>query len=141
MNEIGRRIKVKRAERGCTQAELARRLGVCFQTISKWENGTAQPGIDLLPALADALETSIDELLGHSARCKKQVAGPDKELLLERAMELTAPGGALYYQTIDGAMELQDAALFAAPRHMKLTAFEHDTNWGFDCRYYKFTKE
>lgn len=269
MNEIGAQIRKKRGAWGFTQAELAEKLGVRYQTVSKWENGVTLPGIDILPALAEVLETSTDELLGRSSRCSRRMTEPDRELmmghyaaaygpeagpwnlsvenkyleyrfaaffeahfkpepdahicnigigagawdrylayqvpkgrltsidrdavccrqlelglalegnpcdvqvvyadvmeyqtadrfalvtvvgsteresgqgpaLLERAMELVAPGGALYYQTIDGGLDVHDAAILAGRRSMKLTAYEHDPARGFDCRYYWFLKE
>ena len=63
--EIGSVIMKKRKELGYTQQNLADRLHVSFQAVSKWENGTACPEIDLLPGLAAALGVSIDTLLGY----------------------------------------------------------------------------
>jgi flagellar biosynthesis component FlhA len=52
-----------RKERGLTQEELAVRLGVTPQAISKWERGNSYPDIDLLCMTAQVLECSIDYLL------------------------------------------------------------------------------
>lgn len=54
-----------RKERGLTQEALAIKLNVVRQTISKWENGTAVPDADMLCKIADALETSVADLLGQ----------------------------------------------------------------------------
>ena len=54
-----------RKDKNYTQKELASLLGVSFQTISKWERGLGYPDIELLPKLADCLDTSIDTLMGH----------------------------------------------------------------------------
>ena len=59
---FGERIEALRRARHLTQAELARRLMVCSQTISKWECGRGYPDISLLPELARALECTVDEL-------------------------------------------------------------------------------
>ena len=60
---IGSRITQKRKELGFTQEELAEKVGVSAQAVSKWENDISCPDITLLPALAKVLEISIDELL------------------------------------------------------------------------------
>ena len=64
MNEtIGSRISKYRKEKGMTQEELASRLGVSSQAVSKWENDLSCPDICLLPALCQALGVTSDELL------------------------------------------------------------------------------
>ena len=55
-----------RKSRGFTQEELAHRLGVTFQAVSKWETSSAMPDIMLLPKLAYELDISVDRLLGYS---------------------------------------------------------------------------
>lgn len=50
---------------GYTQQALADKLHVSFQAVSKWETGTACPEVDLLPAIAAILGTSVDALLGY----------------------------------------------------------------------------
>jgi transcriptional regulator with XRE-family HTH domain len=47
-----------------TQRELSTKLGVTFQTVSKWENGNSLPDITLLPVLAETFHVSVDQLLG-----------------------------------------------------------------------------
>lgn len=64
---IGTVIMNKRKLLGFTQQALADKLNVSFQAISKWENGTSCPEIDLLPTLASVLQTSVDSLLGYEA--------------------------------------------------------------------------
>lgn len=63
---IGENMKRIRRERGLTQEEVAAHLGISFQSISKWERGDGYPDITMLPALANYLGISIDELLGVS---------------------------------------------------------------------------
>ena len=64
MNEtIGSRISKYRKEKGMTQEELASRLGVSSQAVSKWANDLSCPDISLLPALCQALGVTSDELL------------------------------------------------------------------------------
>ena len=64
MNEsIGNRISKYRREKGLTQEELAEKLGVSSQAVSKWENDASCPDISLLPQLCRILSISTDELL------------------------------------------------------------------------------
>jgi len=62
--KIGEKIKQLRTQRGITQETLANHLGISFQAVSKWENGTALPDITLVPALSAYFGVSADELLG-----------------------------------------------------------------------------
>lgn len=61
---LGENIKVLRKAKGLSQQELAERLHVVRQTVSKWEHGLSVPDADLLVRLADCLEISVEELLG-----------------------------------------------------------------------------
>ena len=63
---IGSIIKELRTERGMTQTELAQRLHITTQAISKWENGLSMPDVALLVPLADAFGVSIDVLFGRN---------------------------------------------------------------------------
>lgn len=61
---LGENIKVLRKAKGLSQQELAERLHVVRQTVSKWEQGLSVPDADLLVRLTDCLEVSVGELLG-----------------------------------------------------------------------------
>ena len=64
MNEtLGKRIADLRHKKGLKQEELAEKLGVSAQAVSKWENDQTCPDISLLPTLAKILGVSVDELL------------------------------------------------------------------------------
>ncbi len=63
--KTGEVINKKRKELGLTQAQLAKSLNISFQSVSKWENRTAYPDIEMLPKLASALNTTVDALLGY----------------------------------------------------------------------------
>lgn len=60
INEI---IRQKRVEKGLTQEQVAKYLGVSTPAVSKWESGITYPDIVLLPALARLLETDLNTLL------------------------------------------------------------------------------
>lgn len=51
--ELGKRIRQLRFRAGLTQEQLAEKLGVGAQAVSKWENAVAMPDISLLPLLAE----------------------------------------------------------------------------------------
>ncbi|MBO8172815.1 MAG: helix-turn-helix domain-containing protein [Bacillaceae bacterium] len=68
--KLARNINRYRKERGLTQEELAQRLGLSFQAVSKWENAQTMPDISLLPELSRALQVSIDRLLGYVSQDK-----------------------------------------------------------------------
>lgn len=61
---LGKRIAALRKEKGLTQEQLAEKVGVSAQAVSKWENDISCPDITLLPLLADLFDVSVDELLG-----------------------------------------------------------------------------
>ena len=61
--KIGGFISRKRRELGMTQQHLADRLNISVQAVSKWENGSTFPNVELLPELSKAMEVTVDELL------------------------------------------------------------------------------
>ena len=63
---LNENIKKLRKSKGLSQEELAIKLNVVRQTVSKWENGLSVPDADMLITLADELDTSVSVLLGES---------------------------------------------------------------------------
>ena len=63
---LNENIKALRKSKGLSQQELAIKLNVVRQTISKWEQGLSVPDSDLLIALSEALETPVSTLLGET---------------------------------------------------------------------------
>lgn len=63
-NTIGENIKIMRRKCGFTQEELATRLSVTPQAISKWENGNGTPDISQLVPLSQVFGITTDSLLG-----------------------------------------------------------------------------
>lgn len=61
---IGEQIKAARKAKGVSQEELAVRLGVVRQTVSKWENGMSVPDADVLIKIAELLDVPVSQLLG-----------------------------------------------------------------------------
>lgn len=60
--ELGKKIKQLRFKAGLTQEQLAEKMGVAPQSVSKWENAVAMPDITALPLLAEIFGVSIDDL-------------------------------------------------------------------------------
>lgn len=58
------KLKKLRKERDMTQEEVASRLGVTYQSVSRWENGLSYPDIALLPVIASLFGVSLDQLFG-----------------------------------------------------------------------------
>lgn len=61
-------LKTIRKAKGYTQEELAIKIHVVRQTISKWEKGLSVPDADTLSKLADVLEINVSELLGSEIK-------------------------------------------------------------------------
>ena len=77
---LGKRITVHRKRLGLTQDQLADKLGITAQAVSKWENDLSCPDISILPKLADIFGISIDELLG-----REQIPVCETEVVPEEA--------------------------------------------------------
>lgn len=60
---FGATIAALRKQKGMTQLELARQMGVTDKAVSKWERDLSFPDVTSLPKLAEVLGTSVDELL------------------------------------------------------------------------------
>ena len=67
---LGKRITANRKHMGLTQDQLAEKLGITAQAVSKWENDLSCPDISILPKLADIFGITTDELLGRDAPAK-----------------------------------------------------------------------
>lgn len=65
--KINEQIIFLRKQKGMTQEEVASALGVTNQAVSKWESAQCCPDIQLLPAIAELFEVTIDELMGHKS--------------------------------------------------------------------------
>ena len=60
--ELGKKIKQLRFKAGLTQEQLAEKLNIGAQSVSKWENGVSMPDIASLPLLAEIFGVSIEDL-------------------------------------------------------------------------------
>ncbi|MCI7809825.1 helix-turn-helix transcriptional regulator [bacterium] len=96
MNEtIGSRICGYRKAKGMTQEELASRLGVSAQAVSKWENDGSCPDISLVPQLCRELGVTADELLAGRTSEVKLVPAEQRRGLEQLTLRV-------YINTADG---------------------------------------
>ena len=63
---FGQRMQRLRRAKGLTQEDVAKRMSVTPQAVSKWEKDASSPDITMLSDLADILDVTIDELLGRT---------------------------------------------------------------------------
>lgn len=84
---IGENIRRFRKKNDLTQESLAECLGVTYQSISRWENGTTYPDLELIPAIAEVLSVSVDELLGMPQIEKEKRAEKTFEELRRECMK------------------------------------------------------
>lgn len=73
MNNLNNKLKVLRSNSGMTQSELGIKLAVNPKVISKWEKGESLPSSDMLPAIADVFDISIDELFDRKHNKKLDI--------------------------------------------------------------------
>ena len=133
-DQIGKSIYRYRKEKGYTQEELANRLGITFQAVSKWETAQTLPDISLLPKLSRQLEISIDKLLGYISQDKQVTIyeeeykipeyywGIEPSKLCLRVLELLPPSRHLKLLDI-GCGEGKDSVFFARNGY-DVTAFD-----------------
>lgn len=81
---LNENIKNLRKSKGLSQEELAIKLNVVRQTVSKWENGLSVPDSSMLISLADELDTSVSSLLGEDI----QKSGSDVMKTISEKLEV-----------------------------------------------------
>lgn len=87
---FGATISALRKERGMTQLELARQMGVTDKAVSKWERNLSFPDVASLPKLAEVLGTSVDELLEVKTATQEEPAGRRVSTLVELVLKAVA---------------------------------------------------
>ncbi len=81
---FGENLKSIRKSKGYTQEELAIKLNVVRQTVSKWEKGLSVPDADILVRIAETLDTDVSVLLGGSV--EKEA---DKDAVAEQLAKIS----------------------------------------------------
>ena len=87
---FGATISALRKERGMTQLDLARQMGVTDKAVSKWERNLSFPDVASLPKLAEVLGTSVAELLEVTTAAQEEPAGPKVPALVELVLKAVA---------------------------------------------------
>ena len=136
--KINEQIAFLRKQKGLTQEDLAKALGVTNQAVSKWESAQCCPDIQLLPDIAKLFEVSVDKLLGYTPVSTSE----DIVLMLRKKIEALPQG-----DDFDFAFRMA-AALHAIIFSKPMTAapnanpgwdtddaIEHAGNaeWGYSC--------
>jgi transcriptional regulator with XRE-family HTH domain len=80
-NEIGRRVREFRQKAGYTQEKLAEMLGISFQQVQKYENGTSKLNTDRLQKIADALSISIYAFFDSYADAPYTLSNEERRLV------------------------------------------------------------
>lgn len=73
-------LKALRKQKGYSQEELAIKLNVVRQTVSKWEKGLSVPDVEMLQNIADILECDISQLLDKTAIINENNTSPAEQL-------------------------------------------------------------
>ncbi len=81
MMEFNNKLYSLRKQKGFSQEELANRLNVSRQTISKWEVGESTPDMEKLVAISDLFEVSLDELVLDKTPEEPEKAEPSEQIV------------------------------------------------------------
>lgn len=110
---LSENIKNIRKAKGLSQEELAIRLNVVRQTVSKWEQGRSVPDADMLISVSEVLETPVSTLLGETVTAPSE---NELNVLAQRLEEINlqlAKGRRLRWRIIYGAL-ISVAAIIVA---------------------------
>ena len=95
MNEgFTRALSALRREKGVSQRQAARELGVSQALLSHYENGIREPGLAFVVRACDYYDTSADYLLGRTDQRTPPTAGPDSQAVEQAARTLAEAAGA-----------------------------------------------
>ena len=85
---IGEKIKKLRIQNGMTQKQLADKLFVSPQAVSRWENNEVEPSISIITKLANIFEVTTDEILGLEVKENKPDVEKPKPIVAEKKVEI-----------------------------------------------------
>lgn len=105
--QLGRRIAERRKAMDITQVELAATLGIAQQTMAHYEGGVSRIAVALLPPLAAALTTTVEDLIGLPAQRLAGRRGPAPKLQqqLEQVSQLPKAQQKFVSQMLDTVLQ------------------------------------
>lgn len=80
--KIGKFIATLRKEKGLTQQELAEKLGITKNAVSKWERGLGLMDMSLLKPLSEILDVSVTEILNGERFLKEEINTQSEKVLI-----------------------------------------------------------
>lgn len=104
--DTGERIRALRQQRNLNQEQLAELANLNRVTIAKYESGRVEPGAQALARIADAMDVTVDEILGRKESETKQ---EDSDVLALREQLRRDPNTRILF----------DAAMKAKPEHIR----------------------
>lgn len=117
MGDIGKNIRFLRIQKKLSQDQLAESLHVTRQTVSNYETGRSRPDVEMLTALADALNADVKEILYSPA-------GRERRIRLLRQLEvgavLTVLVGMLYFRLSAWGQQLMQERYVGYPLYLVL---------------------
>lgn len=119
--ELGKKIYQLRKLSGMTQEQLAEKLDVSRQTLSKWENGAGMPDVESIVRLSVLFQTSLDELLSEGEGGGGDTDSPEKksaQITLEDMVRINAYNRRMNLLLCSGLLFLAIGILLAAFRRM-----------------------
>lgn len=117
--KIGETIKKLRKKKDITQEKLADYLGITYQAVSKWENGTAMPDITLIVPLANYFGVSVNELFSFDEEANNEKV----DTYLEKCQKLNHLG------KVSDCIVLMREALAEYPRNFHIMKNLADALW------------
>ena len=96
-------LKMLRKQAGMSQEQLAEKIGVSRQAVTKWETGAGIPDIENIMAISTLFDISIDDLLSNKSGSKKL---PETEYLYESVTEYDIDESKRYDMKLGGAKRL-----------------------------------
>ena len=119
MDGFTERLKQLRQARSLSQTRLAELLGVLPRTYNRWERGGHVPHAEMLVKIADALQVSVDELLGRrDAITEPKIRNPDLHQLVQEVDELPDEEQRALIVVMDGLVRSSRVAKAASRRRV-----------------------
>lgn len=107
--DISGKLRRLRKQAGYTQGQLAEKLNISPQAVSKWENGIAYPDLPFLPVLAEIFDVSIDELFDY-----------DSELMQKKISDIIEEAGRYFLSDTNTCEDILRTGLKRYPNNDKL---------------------